>query len=591
VVPLPGSRKVRALLGYLALSSGPVGRSRLCGLLWDVPNDPRGELRWCVSKLRRALDDETRPRVLKSAPDLLALDLSDCFVDVAVVEELARRGLGQTEDGALLEASSLLGGDLLEALELDGTPELDGWLVAQRQRFRTIRQQVLEELARRSAPDSPDVFVHLERWLQQAPHDPRPHEVLLDALAAHGRVRDGDEHLAATIRAFEQEGVDWAPLREHWRSRRQRASAPRAPSGVPPVEPLAAPAVAVVPPRRRASVAVMPFAEGAAGEHVGAGLTEDVITCLAKLRMFFVIARGTVYSLSARDIGAQEAGRILNADYVVTGHVRRAGHRLSVVVERLLPPGSLDVWDAYHRGLWHMYRFNGPDNHAAQELFRRAIALDPTFARAHAGLSFTHFQNAFLELTRDRARQIELAYEAAAESVGADDRDPAAHWALGRALWLRGAGAESLTELERSIELSPSFALGHYTLGFVHSQSGDPKAAISATDYSRQLSPFDPLQFAMLASRALAHVRLGEQEQAAEWSVRATARPNAHTHILAIAAECLALAGRRDDARGFVARIRANKPDYSVEGFLRAFRFAPDAEKLFRTSAKQVGFD
>ena len=127
---------------------------------------------------------------------------------------------------------------------------------------------------------------------------------------------------------------------------------------------------------------------------------------------------------------------------------------------------------------------------------------------------------------------------------------------MGRALWLRGAQSESFAELERSIELSPNFALGHYTLGFVHSQTGDPRSAIDATNYSRQLSPFDPLQFAMLASRALAHVRLGELEEAADWAVKATGRPNAHAHILAIAAECLALANRRDEARKFVARIR-----------------------------------
>ena len=134
--------------------------------------------------------------------------------------------------------------------------------------------------------------------------------------------------------------------------------------------------------------------------------------------------------------------------------------------------------------------------------FLLALELDVTFSRAHAGLSFTHFQNGFLGLTPDHDRQIELAFETAALSLSADDHDPAAHWAMGRALWLRGAQSESVAELERSVELSPNFALGHYTLGFVHSQLGDPRAAIDATNHSRQLSPFDPLQFAMLASRA-----------------------------------------------------------------------------------------
>src|SRR5262249_52481957 len=160
--------------------------------------------------------------------------------------------------------------------------------------------------------------------------------------------------------------------------------------------------------------------------------------------------------------------------------------------------------------------------------------LDPTFARAHAGLSFTHWQNAF-QLWADRERESAEAFEAAGQSLMADDHDPAAHWAMGRALWLRGRNDESLFELERAVDLSPNFALGHYALAFVQSQSGDPQAAIGSSDHSRHLSPFDPLLFGMLGARAMAHVRLGQFDQAAEWAVKAAARPNAHIIILAIA--------------------------------------------------------
>jgi hypothetical protein len=95
----------------------------------------------------------------------------------------------------------------------------------------------------------------------------------------------------------------------------------------------------------------------------------------------------------------------------------------------------------------------------------------------------------------------------------------------------------------------------------------------------------------MLASRALAHVRLGQVEEAADWAVKATIRPNAHAHILAIAAECLLLANRRDEARGFVGRIRERVPSYSVEDFLRAFRFPKDIETQLRRCARQIGFE
>ena len=253
----------------------------------------------------------------------------------------------------------------------------------------------------------------------------------------------------------------------------------------------------------------------------------------------------------------------------------------------LKPPSSLDAWEAHHRGLWHMYRFTRADNEQARHFFAMAVRLDPTFARAHAGLSFTHFQNAF-QGWAPREPEIDRAFDAAGQSLMADDRDPAAHWAMGRALWLRGRLDQSLVELEQAVDLSPNFALGHYTLAFVHSQAGDPATAIAAADHSRHLSPFDPLLFGMLGSRAMALVRLGRFDEAAEWGVKAAARPNAHAHILAIAAYTLALAGRLDEARSHLAAIHATQPDYQISDFLKAMRFSPDAERLFREAAGRL---
>src|SRR5262249_17778157 len=221
----------------------------------------------------------------------------------------------------------------------------------------------------------------------------------------------------------------------------------------------------------------------------------------------------------------------------------------------LLPPNSLDAWGAYHRGLWHIYRFTKTDNGLAQYFFQRSIRQDPTFARAYAGLSFTPWQNAFHRCA-DREQERARALETANQSLIVDDHNPAAHWAMGRALWLRGRETESLAELEKAVDLSPNFALGHYALSFVHSQSGDPAAAIRSADHSCHLRPFDPLVFGMLGARAMAHVRLGQFEEAAEWAQKAASRPNAHVIILAIAAHWLALAGRMEEAKVYADSLR-----------------------------------
>ena len=538
----------------------------------------------------------------------------------------------------------LFAGDFLDGLEIDRSPQFNGWLIAERRRFRGCHVALLEHLAE-SAPGN-EAFGYLEKWLQLAPFDRRVHEILLDAFGRGGRIGEGEEHLAATIRHFEAEGLDSTPIRDAWRVARARAG--RAPIvravSLPPActAPLPSSPVEIAAARpSRASVAVMPFVDqtAASGSQSASadGLVHDVITRLAKLRSLFVIARGTVFALHDRSVSPQEAGRTLNVDYVVSGSLQRRDNRLVVSVELaesrsarivwtevfdrklddaflvldeignrivasiaseietaernraiLKPPSSLDAWEAYHRGLWHMYRFNRADNDRARHFFDAAIRLDPTFARAHAGLSFTHWQNAFQGWEK-RELETERAFEAAGQSLMVDDRDPGAHWAMGRALWLRGNQDQSIIELERAVDLSPNFALGHYALAFVHAQGGDAQIAVTLSDHSRLLSPFDPMLFAMLGARAIGLARLERFDEAAEWAVKAAARPNAHAHIRAIAACCLALAGRRDEAGVLVASIHKTLPHYHVDDFLAAFRFEPQGAALFRKAAKRIG--
>src|SRR5271163_3924069 len=82
---LRASRKVRALLAYLVMAPRPVHRATLCAMLWDVPNDPRGELRWCLSKIRGVLDDRSNKRV-KAENDWVTIDASSIDVDALWVE-------------------------------------------------------------------------------------------------------------------------------------------------------------------------------------------------------------------------------------------------------------------------------------------------------------------------------------------------------------------------------------------------------------------------------------------------------------------------------------------------------------------------
>jgi DNA-binding SARP family transcriptional activator len=643
VLALPSSRKVRALLGYLVLASRPVARSQICELLWDVPNDPRGELRWCLSKIRGLVDEKGRKRVIADGT-AIRIDLTDCKVDTLEVTRAPEHGIQKLGVDRQKELAAHFTGELLEGLEIARSPMFDAWITAERRRFRGIQTVLLENLSRSLPHEAAAPYI--DEWLKLSPFDRHAHELLLASLARQGRIADGEAHLGAACKLFEADGLDSAPLRELWRHTREKQAAQPQPG--PTLELVSASLTEIrrfapdaPASTRRASIAVMPFVDRSseADKRGGAAdaLASDVITRLAKLRSMFVIAQGSTFALRDRAIGPEEAGRMLNVDYVVSGSVRRNGRKFIVtadlietrtarivwaetfdekiddaldvldeignrivasvaheieMVERnravLKPPNSLDAWEAHHRGLWHMYRFNKNDNERARQYFAQAVKLDPTFARAYAGLSFAHFQNAFLGWKRPKP-EIDRAFDAAGKSLMVDDRDPAAHWAMGRAMWLRGGHDQSIKELERAVDLSPNFASAHYTLAFVHAQAGDPSAAISFSDHSRQLSPFDPLLFAMLGTRALALTRLGQYEEAAEWAMKSAARPNAHQHIMAIAALTLGLAGRVEDANMYKAKIRERAPNYAMADFLASFRLSPDFEALFKQAGQRVG--
>ena len=247
-VALPASRKVRALLAYVALAQKPVARGPLCELLWDVPNDPRGELRWCLSKIRGLLDDRACQRV-HTHGDTVQLDLSQCLVDVLDVLRAAEAGIETLSPERVLGAlAASFEGEFLESLAIDNSPVFTAWLTAQRRRLRSCRTAVLEQLVVRGPND--EALVHLDTWLELAPFDQRAHECLFKALARRGKIREGEAHLATTIDLFEREGLESTSIRTAWRAARTTTGIAIQESHEPGAD-----AAVVV----RASIAVLPF--------------------------------------------------------------------------------------------------------------------------------------------------------------------------------------------------------------------------------------------------------------------------------------------------------------------------------------------
>ncbi len=395
--------------------------------------------------------------------------------------------------------------------------------------------------------------------------------------------------------------------------------------------------------RLRPSIAVLPFRPvGDAGPYgtMADALPHELITELARLRWLFVIARGSSFRLRAADPDLREIGRLLNVRYCLSGSVEVTGRHLAVTTElvdtrsggvvwaerytgsiddvhavrteirskiltaleihiplheaaqaRLTVSENLDAWSAYHLGLQHLYCFNRKDNAVAAGLFGRAVAQDPAFARAHAGLSFVHFQTAFMRQTDDIAGEIALARSCAQRGLDLDPLDPFVNFTMGRSFWLVGDLERGLAWLERATSLSPNYAQGIYARGWTETLAGSAREGRGHVDLAMRLSPLDPLYYAMLATRAFTHIAEGDYADAAVWVERAARSPGAHVLIAMIAAAAQALAGHEMLAQAWASNVRERNPLLTHEDFFRAFPMRSEAMRSAVSAAlERLGF-
>ncbi len=358
------------------------------------------------------------------------------------------------------------------------------------------------------------------------------------------------------------------------------------------------------------------------GQIICDGLSLDIMTRLARTRWLFVISRGTAFTFRGLSHDPRSVSRKLGVRYVVHGNVYLMGKRIRVhaaladavagceawaehfdctvddifeiqdeianqivraveteieQTERrralLTHPSSLDAWSAYHRATWHMYQFTPEGYEEAERLFKLAAKLDPNAPRVFAGLSFVHWQRAFLEIGQDREGEIQRAVEYAEHSLQLDPREPLAHWALGRTSLLRQDLDHAIEQIGESVRLNPNFASGHYSLAFAQMINAECEKSETAVLQARRLSPYDLMSFAMLAAHAFVATVLGKTDEGANLSDRAVRQPNAHYHILAIAAFCNASAGRETVAREYLRRLKNLHPGYRISDYFRAFPY------------------
>jgi pimeloyl-ACP methyl ester carboxylesterase/DNA-binding SARP family transcriptional activator len=183
LVPLPQSKKTRALLAYLILKGTPQRRDALCELLWEIPDDPRGALRWSLSKLRPLVNGDDIER-LTADRERVAFDRQGAQVDLLHAEEACAAGLAKLSDDDLEAVCNMCRGSLLEGLDLPSQPAFETWRLGQREKARRIHIHVIDELIARSDKRSAEHTRLLRRRIEIDPDNQAAHLQLIAHLAS-----------------------------------------------------------------------------------------------------------------------------------------------------------------------------------------------------------------------------------------------------------------------------------------------------------------------------------------------------------------------------------------------------------------------
>jgi TolB-like protein/Flp pilus assembly protein TadD len=285
------------------------------------------------------------------------------------------------------------------------------------------------------------------------------------------------------------------------------------------------------------SIAVLPFVNMSAdpdNEYFSDGIAEEILNVLARIPELKVAARTSAFAFKGTNINIAEIARTLNVEVVLEGSVRKFGNQVRVTAQLIKAADGYHLWsetydreltnifaiqdeiaksiadelkltldidtgvagnmtgttstaayDAYLRGMnqWHLR--TGESLRNSIELFGQAIAIDPKFARAYAGLALTYaIIDSYTDMRWSETR--EKTRLAADQALAIDPGIAEAATAL---IFTTEDVNEQLAFGRRAIELGPSFATAHQWYAGTIISTGDLEGALEEYLVAYELDP------------------------------------------------------------------------------------------------------
>jgi adenylate cyclase len=365
------------------------------------------------------------------------------------------------------------------------------------------------------------------------------------------------------------------------------------------------------------SLAVLPFADLSAErdqEYFGDGVAEEILNALTKIRDLRVPARTSCFAFRGLSLDVREIGKRLGVEALLEGSVRKAGERLRISVqlidarngyhlwsqrfdrevadifaiqdeiassvinafglslgqreERHLVKASttsVEAYEFYLRGRKLFQKWTRENINLAREMFERAVAIDPNFAAAWAGLATAHVHL----FGCDTEPHLERAREASSRALTLDPQSAEAHVAAAQGLSMEQRYTDAAAEFERAIQLDPTLFDAHYYYARCCFKSGDLEKSLRLFRQAQSVQPDD---YQPVYLEALVLMQLGRRDEARQAYQRGLESSRKHLDF------------HPDDARSYVlgagALARLGETEAAKEWAERAMSLAPDDDAI-----------
>ncbi|HEX4666783.1 MAG TPA: adenylate/guanylate cyclase domain-containing protein [Chthoniobacterales bacterium] len=377
----------------------------------------------------------------------------------------------------------------------------------------------------------------------------------------------------------------------------------------------------------RPSIVVLPFNNMSGDpeqEYFSDGITEDIITDLSKISGLRVVARHTAFTYKNKPVRVQQLGQELGVGHVLEGSVRKAGGRVRItgqlissrdgghlwadrfdrdltdifaiqdeithaIVEQLkvkllpqekksieqAPTDNVEAYTYYLKGRQLLHRGSTSYYKEAREMFAHAVQLDPSFARAYAGIADC---DSFLFLRTPEAISPESILAMSEKALALDDDLAEAHASRGNALAVVKRYAEATAEFEKALSLDPNSYEAHYFYARACVFQGKIEQTTALYERAAAIKPDDYVCPCMLVQWYRSLGRKEDSKNAAHKGFKLAERQlTLHpddARAAELGAQALIEIGQPDRAREWIARALAIEPNNPVTYYNAACSYA-----------------